>query len=1192
METLKRGALCRAATMGALYDVRRDTFLPGINLFESSLDEEDDILSLECPRTDAKVVARDSIAEMFRTVDVEGELKLSILAGHVSPGGSAKYLREKKESAKTKSLGIHYNVTTFSDELQLMQVRKKISQQILEEETDATHVVSKIEWGASCTVTCEEMKIANEDGTNIKGELGLELSELAKQFGNLNANVSGKYDRKNTVDRNHFDFKLLCDVSMVDQDIPTTFDEVMHVAKKLPSFVEKINGGKGVPIQYELISLNSIRRICKKPQLAITIRRLEEDTLQRTIDLMDDMLKSKQLLNDTWNGLDQNRSLVLDEILNDATKQKGLFNSFESAIQSKLMNVIVDIRSGTKELSDFDKIVLEFTESKFTTEETRQYLKKFDSTFKKIDLFKDFQKKDVEIVSRDSTFHPARITNGFVFYVDLKAIEATFQAEFEENKKVFLDLLERRKNTEPIYSFFLVDLEIHSLLKQDKCPLIQKYINGTVDENNVLQSTKDSLEYCMIQLEEVEIIVSKIRPKHRVTVNIPYPKSGFKGNCCEKFEVWLCFKCKKEIEYADKYLYCDCGKAVTTNALFRCNDVAHGFEFTKYDPTDLLERLENIPKSDEINILVLGETGVGKSTWINAFVNYITYQNFEDALQSENGLVTTIPSSFTFTDDEGNSQKISVGQQDFNEKMEDGKSCTQEPRTYCIPFGDKVLKIIDTPGIGDVRGVKQDKVNMEMVLGFLENFEKIHGILILLKPNEARATTSFRFCLNELLKSLGRSAQDSIAFCFTNSRGTFYKPGETKTTVKRMLREMNEQYGTTLEITKDNTFCMDNDVFRFLACVQNGIEFSKDHQNMYKSGWEYSVKVTFELLEFVLQRDPHNVKETLSLNNARAMIQSLSMPIAEIAKAIGETIVENESLLKKFLRVIKAMLAAPDLFLIVPNIHVQPRTVCTNSDCTSSVEEENGKTKKTQYKVCCNQKCFIPRSQNGIIGSKSLHNCKVMKNGVCDNCQHSYKDHKYLRYVFEYVQQDIEDNEIEEEPKSQTYDRNYAQKMIDKNRKCIEELKNELNLCLQVSAKLAVFLCNNAIIPRNDAIFDHLKYLLQMEVEKPEADQDKICKLRETIREYEKEKDTLDEAIKKEDQVKELPSADGIGTLCQSLFDMKYYGKYLKRAYNDVRRHASESSKAYHEKQIFIPEFQNKDNWFKKIQLRVCRRAI
>ena len=57
---------------------------------------------------------------------------------------------------------------------------------------------------------------------------------------------------------------------------------------------------------------------------------------------------------------------------------------------------------------------------------------------------------------------------------------------------------------------------------------------------------------------------------------------------------------------------------------------------------------------------MLGETGAGKSTWINAFANYLKYSTLEDAVNA-NGFKVHIPFSFVKTDDEFNEKRFSFG---------------------------------------------------------------------------------------------------------------------------------------------------------------------------------------------------------------------------------------------------------------------------------------------------------------------------------------------------------------------------------------------------------------------------------------------------------------------------------------------------------------------------------------------------
>uniref|UniRef100_A0AC34GNA9 G domain-containing protein n=1 Tax=Panagrolaimus sp. ES5 TaxID=591445 RepID=A0AC34GNA9_9BILA len=196
-----------------------------------------------------------------------------------------------------------------------------------------------------------------------------------------------------------------------------------------------------------------------------------------------------------------------------------------------------------------------------------------------------------------------------------------------------------------------------------------------------------------------------------------------------------------------------------------------------------------------LNILVLGETGVGKSTWINGIANYITYKTFNEAMKAKQPIcliptmkakkpICLIPSKFVFY--ETTTRKVEVridlshGEKDDNEVLEDkGESATQDPKTYQFETPKYIVNIIDTPGIGDTRGVEQDKENTRKILYALAQYQEIHAICFLFKANEARLTDSFRYCISELLLQLHKDAVKNIIFFFTNSSVSNYKPGDS-----------------------------------------------------------------------------------------------------------------------------------------------------------------------------------------------------------------------------------------------------------------------------------------------------------------------------------------------------------------------------------------------------------------------------
>lgn len=84
-----------------------------------------------------------------------------------------------------------------------------------------------------------------------------------------------------------------------------------------------------------------------------------------------------------------------------------------------------------------------------------------------------------------------------------------------------------------------------------------------------------------------------------------------------------------------------------------------------------------------LNILLMGPSGVGKSTFINSFINLTMYESLPEAEKS--GIVCLISTKFdiTLTDSTGNTSTypVHVGNDD-NEKLETGESATQGCKSY------------------------------------------------------------------------------------------------------------------------------------------------------------------------------------------------------------------------------------------------------------------------------------------------------------------------------------------------------------------------------------------------------------------------------------------------------------------------------------------------------------------------------
>jgi predicted GTPase len=215
---------------------------------------------------------------------------------------------------------------------------------------------------------------------------------------------------------------------------------------------------------------------------------------------------------------------------------------------------------------------------------------------------------------------------------------------------------------------------------------------------------------------------------------------------------------------------------------------------------------KNCPPDRYINILLLGQTGIGKTTFINSLANYLVNDTFQEAINDK--LEVIIPTSFSFTDPETFEEKrINIGNETNHEPTnENGRSSTQQCRSFVFPLNDRNLRLIDTPGMGDTRGSEQDKKNLFEILTYISHYEHLNAICILLKPNEERLTIVFRLFIKQILHYLHSSASENIIFVFTNARSTLYTPGSSKKLLQTLLNDHRE-----IPFSKENTFLLDNE---------------------------------------------------------------------------------------------------------------------------------------------------------------------------------------------------------------------------------------------------------------------------------------------------------------------------------------------------------------------------------------------
>lgn len=928
MTTLKRASFGQNATLGALFDARRDVFL-NKSLISGEV-PKDAVVQTSLDRSQNLISNNDSFKERFEKFELSNEATSGLLAGTIVPKGSASYLLQKPSAMPVVHRTFQHVVTTVQETVNFASPSLTCALDFSSlDKGIATHVVAGIMYGARHIISAN---YTLPPGAN-RAKYELDMDEVFQKVENLGySSPPSTISFTNRVE-SELEIKVFSDFPDIDNAHVDTMEQALSQARGLGKRIEAEHGGLGQPMVYTLLPIQFLMTFGAVIADQDNISQLSPEFTKKYVDLLDDFTAAQQSVTAYYKTLKTHSSVVRAEHLRDVEANLMLGQMKVDELTTTFAQLLPKVRSG-KESGYEVWHLLEDTLASDTAPDkllsvTNEYAGKLDF----ISMAVDLGAKHVSVTGHADQFvreHVSEKGTSYVLFFSTNAMNAG------ESWERHVDLLQQLlTNSSRSDSIILADCSLSGdSLNQ---ATISCFSNGELRIRDMLQhkisvAQKHVIRFLESELENIDII-----PSQRRAVILPCPHSDCDPlvNC-----EWVCFECFASMEYSptDEYLYCECGKIPVDVARFNCQRPDHGSKYAMYPPGKLSRLLHTLPPPPELNILILGETGVGKSTFINAFVNYLTFSTLDEAMEAPR-LNSVIPCSFTTqVVDQATgrliSQEVRIGS-DINESDLRGASATQQATVYPLYIGGTLVRLIDTPGIGDTRGIDQDKANMENILSVLRNYSDLHGILILLKPNNARLNVMFRFCVKELLSSLHRSAAQNIAFGFTNTRGSDYKPGDTFGPLARLLSDYDDVIPGLFE---HNVYCYDSESFRYLAAHKQGIDMGTIED--YKRSWDQSTKETGRLLTYFRSLTPHHVQETLSLNETRHLISQLVEPMQQISGAVTDSIDKSEHQVQELsdleltgkellakLKIRKTVVQATKL--------TQPKTVCSNDDCVT-----------------------------------------------------------------------------------------------------------------------------------------------------------------------------------------------------------------------------------------------------------------
>ena len=144
-----------------------------------------------------------------------------------------------------------------------------------------------------------------------------------------------------------------------------------------------------------------------------------------------------------------------------------------------------------------------------------------------------------------------------------------------------------------------------------------------------------------------------------------------------------------------------------------------------------------------IVLMVVGQTGCGKTTLLNAFANYLFGIKYEDDFR-----YNIIYENFGKSQSKSQTSEVTI----YNIKCQDGT----------------IIQIIDTPGFGDTDGIKKDiEITQKIRQTFIDKLNSITCICFVAQSCNARLSANQKYIFNCILDLFGDDVKSNFTCMLT-----------------------------------------------------------------------------------------------------------------------------------------------------------------------------------------------------------------------------------------------------------------------------------------------------------------------------------------------------------------------------------------------------------------------------------------
>ncbi|XP_030579772.1 uncharacterized protein LOC115776296 [Archocentrus centrarchus] len=394
-------------------------------------------------------------------------------------------------------------------------------------------------------------------------------------------------------------------------------------------------------------------------------------------------------------------------------------------------------------------------------------------------------------------------------------------------------------------------------------------------------------------------------------------------------------------------------------------------------------------------ILLAGETGTGKSTLINALINYSMGVKFEDEVW------------FQIVEEERRSQ---TGSQTPDVIVYEIFGYEGETLPYS-------LTIIDTPGYGDTRGIERDDIVSERLLDLFrsdDGVQEVHAVGLVMKATDNRLSDRLMYSFDSVMSLFGKNMEKNIVALITHSDGV--TPEDALEALK----------GAKIKCANE-----ENEPVHFLFNNQQKKERTKRNKLALKNAWRVTEEGMREFFAFLEKTAPQKLMKTVEVLNERIRLKACIQNLQE--------------------RIDKGEQEKQELEKIQETLKKHEEEMMKNENFTVEFDEpykekepiDGGMWGLAFYEAAtcctvCEENCHYP----GCTVAWYPKDCEVMKKGRCTVCTKKCPVSTHVKEKWRYVTKTRRVQKTNEEMKKK-YETNKLESQLKKTK--MESLKGGIN---------------------------------------------------------------------------------------------------------------------------------------------------